>query len=853
MKLTRHISLFIALLSVLNITAQQQQSQNALYNYRNDGDFNAWLNIDVDSITYSNIGIDSIEYDNIVTQEVWTPDSLYRIPLAAIDSIAFRAPEPEFKKGIFHITEEHVPYAIDIDSLCVTFDSSIPISLLPVVGQVIINDVYDEPFEEGFAGRVVNITYVDGMVRIECEEVGLDEVYEQLICVGKTIVYDDDDDLYSSRRKSPRKIKFNEDGTIELPLGKFSLDILTYKEIDQFTEQPTGNKTNYVKLTAKPSLVIDYAIKFNVKGQEDVFKFVLGNKCDLELDMKWPKSVKLVDWEKYLNTFIPIPTGVPGLYSKICFGGYLKIEGDVRLEAKIPFSFQNNIGYDSQNDNFGGIVYNFQGTKLGMPELSASLNASISGGLAVKYVTCIVAEKLASTNLKVKTGPKLSGKLEISTNGYTEGNWSWYESMKDSKVTLEPLTVTVSGGINIFGKKKDWKYTLPIPDYIDFLKKRELYLVPLFTKPEYQKGANAITAMLKTEPSRNLLLPVKLGMSFYEGSSKLETKYLSPTYRFQEEWPLNGVQVAYNNMMAGKTYTAYPAIKIMGIELRATPSTEFPDVSVPVEITQFEMTKAYYYPNHYTYNDKQYSFKYNCTAYVTLWDNTNVVDWGYVYIDPYGSVSPPISLKQYSGTVGDPRYAYCRNEPTGTVKLRGYVKYKDDNETYYGEVQEFPIEYPTDSSISMTNCTFQGTTSNASYQGETYKYKSTYRYLFTASGAYWLKVGTDETGSGWNNWSNLPDYTTSPVDGANALTVNYYYNDKTFAGDYNVHLKATDESHSVTHTTSEYVTYTHSGNQFTGCTYYSGRSNARSPQNDMGGFLNEDEDEYNIVINKPIY
>ena len=265
MKRTRYISLIIALLSVLGIAAQQQQSQYALYNYRNDGDFNAWLNIDIDSITYSNISVDSIMYDNIVTQEVWTPDSCYRIPLEAIDSIGFRAPAPEFKEGIFHITEEHLPYAVDVDSLIVIFDSSIPSSMLPANGQVVISDIYRDPFDAGFAGRVVNIVYVDGMIHIECEEVGLEDVYDQLICVGKTIAYEDEDDIYSSRRKTPRKLRVNEDGTVELPLGKFSLDLFTQQEIDQWSEQPFGDKTNYVRVTAKPSLIVDYTIRYNVK------------------------------------------------------------------------------------------------------------------------------------------------------------------------------------------------------------------------------------------------------------------------------------------------------------------------------------------------------------------------------------------------------------------------------------------------------------------------------------------------------------------------------------------------------------------------------------------------------------
>lgn len=585
MKRTRYISLIIALLSVLSITAQQQQSQYALYNYRNDGDFNAWLNIDIDSITYSTIGLDSIEYDNIVTQEVWTPDSCYRIPLEVIDSIGFRAPAPEFKEGIFHITEEHLPFAVGVDNLTVIFDSNIPSSMLPVVGQVVISDVYDEPFEKGFAGRVVNIVFADGKTRVECEEVGLEDIYDQLICVGKTIAYEDDDDMYSSRRKSPRKIRINEDGTVEVPLGKFTLDLLTYKEIDQYTQEPTGDKTNYVNVTAKPSLAVDYAIRYHVKGQENVFKYILSKKCEMELDMKWPKSIKPVDWEKYLDTFIPIPTSVPGLYSKICFGAYFQIEGDVRLEAKIPFTYQENIGIDTQSDNFGGIVYNIQGTKLEMPELSASLNASISIGLAAKVVTCIVTEKLASANIKVKTGPKISGKIEVSTNGITDGGWSWYESMKDSKITIEPLVVTVSGGMELFGKKKDWKYNLPMPD-LDFLKKEERYLFPDFTKPELPHYLMTDPLDMRTTPHRDLIMPVYAGLGIYDEEGTQQRAYYSGEKYQIDAYYQRPPHVFIGDLPVGQKFTCrpifnFPSLPAIG-EIKALPITEF---TVPEPMT----------------------------------------------------------------------------------------------------------------------------------------------------------------------------------------------------------------------------------------------------------------------------
>ena len=48
------LSLLLLVVSAFNLApAYAQQNQYAIYNYRNDGDFNAWLNIDIDSITYS--------------------------------------------------------------------------------------------------------------------------------------------------------------------------------------------------------------------------------------------------------------------------------------------------------------------------------------------------------------------------------------------------------------------------------------------------------------------------------------------------------------------------------------------------------------------------------------------------------------------------------------------------------------------------------------------------------------------------------------------------------------------------------------------------------------------------------
>ena len=72
-------------------------NQNAIYIYRNDNDFNAHLNLDLKRIQFSSIGTNGTWYDNAVVQEVWTTDTVFRTPIAAIDSITFQAPTPIMK------------------------------------------------------------------------------------------------------------------------------------------------------------------------------------------------------------------------------------------------------------------------------------------------------------------------------------------------------------------------------------------------------------------------------------------------------------------------------------------------------------------------------------------------------------------------------------------------------------------------------------------------------------------------------------------------------------------------------------------------------------------------------------
>ncbi len=84
------------LLMIFVAMAQTLPAWNYITVYRNDGREPLMLfSDDVDSLVYSKISTDSILYEDWQVQEIWTPDTIYRIPLACIDSIRIKVVDPQ--------------------------------------------------------------------------------------------------------------------------------------------------------------------------------------------------------------------------------------------------------------------------------------------------------------------------------------------------------------------------------------------------------------------------------------------------------------------------------------------------------------------------------------------------------------------------------------------------------------------------------------------------------------------------------------------------------------------------------------------------------------------------------------
>lgn len=814
-KMLRYLSAtLLALLCGLNV-----QAQDAIYVYRNDGSFNAFFNDEIISMQCSQLDLDGREHQDYVVQEVLTADSLYRIPLEAIDSISFVKPENKMKNDVRHL-DALLTYINKVDGRTITFLPSMPAELRPAVGDVLIYDRFDcDLLPTGFAGRVESM---DGTV-CSCSEVTLEDVYESFVCIGDYVAIEEDASPSvrgeSRYRLVPKRIEGE---------ASAGLDISNTLSVGPLFFREQGRMALDVRVVCNISFIHDSYFDLSLSpGLSMTFEAGLEGEISKDLVELIRPKLKL-----------PIPD-TPFLLVLGC-GPVVepKLEGSVKASTETRLGYRMGIKYEHGDWD----AYGYNTSKwFSTPDVTGNIRGSLFLGVGMQIGVESYGE-IVTAKIEGRLGGEISADLSTDLFETTA-----YEKLAAAEVSLDAVgSVKGEGEIKL---TKWMKYKREVKIFEASLNVNKWKLVPTFSMPE-EVSIGSKMATLSVVPENKLIRSVSIGMRITDEDGKvLDTQWCDKEYRVPEEWPLKEYKATFNNLTPITQYHVSPVVKFLGIEIPATPVKDILTTAVPVTIRDVRVKSASYYPQHYAYNGQKYDFRFIPTVQVELdKDAEGVVDWGYVYVDPEGNAAR-VPVPGGADVYNDERYAYCRNEYRSSILLAPYVLYEGDDVLTVGHVREFPIEYPREAGINLTGCEFQGTSNNVSFEGHEYKYKSTFRYLYTATGAYWLKVGTAEQGSGWSGW-NLPNLEMAPVDGANALTVNYYYDDQSFSGDFNVRLKAADNTHYKNYSSSAYVTYSHSSTQFTGCTFHPASSASRSAAV-VAPWAAEEAPVYNIVINKP--
>ena len=672
----------ILLCLVVALTSAAQTIGEAFYIYRNDGQFNAFFRDEVDSIAYSHYDLDSLYYDENVTQLVYTPDSLYRIPLAAIDSVGFVQPETVAKKGVISLTGNILDYLVKVDGVYLYFLPTMPSNLKPGVGDKLVTIEMTEVFPCGFAAEVVGTEQTTDYYIVECKGLELEDVFDSY-CYNVNVM---PEEKVAAARASGNTFTPK---TIHIPKlsHSWSIGIGT----------PLFDVDGSVEAWVKPI--------FHIKGS-DMVDPKRGRITNIRVTGNYDtgETYSIALSKSFTKDFsFPVGTGEHPVAPLISFfwdfGVFIGVNGSLTFSQTYSQQFVSHIDYMREGNRMPTINFDRPeqtGGQQSVPRIA--LNGSVRGGvfaeLGFKPWKLDKDSPVGKVSGRVEVGVEAEMEFGIDLGGLenADRNTNLYDVV-DHYGDLTQPSLTISPYASVSWMVKIWQWDM----HGDIWKGKfgspfyEGGFFPHFSNTSYERTSNGFKFM--GDLNRTTPFPWQIGFSVFDkNDNHVKTEYFGQSYFSPYEFDTYDVTIA--GLDDDGEYRVYPAINVFNHDVLASPFVTVRPC--PVELSDFKVTKKQYEKGAFINDGLTYDYCFNVSVTATLSDVDDVHDWGYVYRDPNGR-EKEFSLVQPSGygtTYTDTRWVYYRNgTPPFTCTLIPYVKYVDSDETVYGEPQDFPMEY----------------------------------------------------------------------------------------------------------------------------------------------------------------
>ena len=477
-------------------------SQEAFYIYRNDGDFNGFFFDEVVEMRYSKLALDSVEYEQYVTYEVELADTVYRIPLAAIDSIGFQQPEIIFNENLRHMDLlEMTPYVLARDGQTLTFSSQIPDSLMPQIGDVLVG--FTGIFEdEGFGGRALSVTNTDDGIVVETEVLTqLSDVFVQFISIEQVGINPEDPQQAYHRIAGMNKIK-QLNGGINASLLNINVNL----------HVPfVFNQVSSASIDASVGLTLKMTAVFSVTTSSLFFRFQETEEynCSSGVTLKFVKGTG--DTEAKKEPLISEPFGsfkfpYPTPLFEISPAPWLGFRAGGSIDAKVTLpsiTGRKSSTWIFDTDAPDLVKYTTKDfpaepqttgffDALSNSDVELHFQGFVQAGIMLRFAlqTNSWFSKIAQagSGVDIWLAPKLQGSLDISGKALLEGDGPY--SMCDSKasISLLSLDAEIYSEFSWLGNKlrKVW-----MDGSIDLLPRLDLYLLPKFISFDVAYSTNA--------------------------------------------------------------------------------------------------------------------------------------------------------------------------------------------------------------------------------------------------------------------------------------------------------------------------------------------------------------------------
>ena len=454
----------------------------------------------------------------------------------------------------------------------------------PHVGQVITSDTFESPLSDGFAGKVTSTNNVSGTFHVVCEAVQVTDVFKKLVIVGKAYAVNEASAKHG-QRFAPKKLKdYLDTDKVEFEFpGKVSVKIGDFISI-----------SDEVSMSADYYVYVDlprFKLRATVTGNHDL-------KTDWTIDsdkiLEWLGHDKEKSEPEWATPVWPI-VSIPGVFNfGVRAGAFLAPSVKLSLTGSTPLTFSHTFGVEFSNTDTWSWIPTVTPimsahSELGTPEITLSLEGKLFAGIALGVKTVLIGDKVLSGDITGRFGPEFDAKMQMQQKLGDDDQFDWYSLLKDSKMGVQ-LKADAKVKAKVFGEnltdKLSWEWKWPIPQWSDFR-----YLFPDFTKPELRHWSMANPLSMYTTPSRDLIMPVQVGIGLFDASGVKQADYYNDGwYLLDVNWHDKDTRIDIGNLTPGETYTCRPLLNFMGLgEIKADPRTSF-TVPQPVSLETTTIT-----------------------------------------------------------------------------------------------------------------------------------------------------------------------------------------------------------------------------------------------------------------------
>lgn len=545
-------------------------AQKPVYIYRNEGFIQTFITEEIDSITYSRIDADSMLRSDYCMTELHACDTVFRIPIASIDSISFVTPTTILQPDVFNIDEKLLTWVTGREDLTFYLNPSTSGNLLPEKGKIIVSLASaDTPMGGIFLGEVADIKTESDRIAIVCEPTSFDEAFVRFYSSTngvKTISeptksrageYDQGWDLWE-----PKETKVN----LLDPLNSLPVPVssITYEPNEDLAFSMEDNPE--LSFSVKPKLKYHIALTHDQHYGTSLSISILG-------DYQFQEKIRLggkVEFNKDQKFFggIKPPVGIASFFWEV--GAYGRAALGIAIDKQWDQHFKSEFHWDWSSKAPSALkpVNNFRCIKNDDTGTFA-LNGSISAGLYCMFGFKFLSVKnldIAEINLRFEGGCGLEGTYLPFKSDVADSKTSprFY-----SKLRNENLESFAEFGVQAKAKAFNWSVTTPpkiaeIPLHTK-IPHDKFFTVPSFRNIELTK--NDDNSIFVRTDVKDRVFSNDLGFALKQDGEFKEEGYIYTHYNYRG--PSTLMTHVYHYKNPDSEYKVYPLIRWMGIEMIA--------------------------------------------------------------------------------------------------------------------------------------------------------------------------------------------------------------------------------------------------------------------------------------------